>query len=75
MCTTCTKKAAIGNRGAWTGRFHDPFLYDAFYYRDYGVYTHAYWREAGDGHDFTEADAEGLGLGGEGDWEHEMGAS
>jgi len=81
MCTTCAKKVARTTRqgshgkGSWEGWDDDPYLYDVFYYGDYGLYNHGYWAEAGDGHDFTEADGDGLGDGAGSDWEHDMGAS
>jgi hypothetical protein len=75
VCTSCTKKLVKTGGIPRNSENRDPYLYDAFYYQTYGVYTHAHWRVAGDGNDFTEADAEGLGLGPGSDWEHDMGAS
>ena len=76
MCTACAKKElkqARRQRNNWSGWDDDPFMYDTYYYDHYGYYGRGRWGNEYLGDDFTEAD--GSGLGGEGDWEDDMGGS
>lgn len=78
MCTSCAKKAATSAKrhgrqwGAWED---DPLLYGTFYYDDYGYYGRGHWGHEHLPDDFTEADGASFVEEGEGDWEHDMGAS
>lgn len=78
MCTTCAKKAAqtARRRGHHTGAWDDdPLLYSAVYYDGYGYYGRGSWGDEFLADDFTEADGDSFTDEGDGDWEHDMGAS